>query len=92
MITGRSQWKRPKGDALEDAKKSKKVYCLHILVKHEGSRRPGSWRSDKITRSKEDARKVLHGERCSLSDFGGGLFFEQEPRPGVSLAEYGCAL
>jgi hypothetical protein len=29
--------------------------ALHILKKHEGSRRPSSWRTEAITQSKEEA-------------------------------------
>ncbi|KAH7676006.1 Pin1-type peptidyl-prolyl cis-trans isomerase, partial [Aphelenchoides avenae] len=61
VISGRSQWTRPKADALEDANKPKEVHCWHILVKHAGSRRPSSWRTEKITRSKEDAENILKG-------------------------------
>lgn len=39
----------------------KEVQCAHLLVKHAGSRRPASWRSDNITRSKEDALAILEG-------------------------------
>ncbi|KAI0561966.1 peptidyl prolyl cis trans isomerase [Gracilaria domingensis] len=35
------------------------VRCRHILVKHAGSRRPSSWKSEKITRSKEEALEML---------------------------------
>ena len=33
----------------------------HLLVKHRESRRPASWRSDNITRSKEEALEILQG-------------------------------
>ena len=32
-----------------------KVSCRHLLVKHNESRRPKSWKSENITRSKEEA-------------------------------------
>lgn len=38
--TGRAQWERPTHSAEEDTKLPDKVQCLHILVKHTGSRRP----------------------------------------------------
>ena len=38
-----------------------KVRCSHILVKHRDSRRPSSWRQEKITRSKEDALELIKG-------------------------------
>lgn len=67
VISGRSQWTRPKADALEDANKPKEVHCWHILVKHAGSRRPSSWRTEKITRSKEDAENILKGVSATYS-------------------------
>ena len=33
----------------------------HILVKHRESRRPSSWKEDKITRTKEEALEILEG-------------------------------
>jgi peptidyl-prolyl cis-trans isomerase NIMA-interacting 1 len=35
------------------------VRCRHLLVKHAGSRRPASWKSDNITRTKEEALSLL---------------------------------
>lgn len=35
------------------------IRCAHLLIKHEGSRRPSSWRESKITRTKEDAMRTL---------------------------------
>ena len=66
VFTQRSQWDRPTKDAGEVAKEPQKVHCFHILVKHEGSRNPKSWRSDKITRTKEDARATLEEYRDEL--------------------------
>ncbi|KAI0031048.1 hypothetical protein K488DRAFT_79309 [Vararia minispora EC-137] len=37
------------------------VRASHLLVKHNGSRRPSSWREAKITRSKEEAIEILKG-------------------------------
>ncbi|CAD5235300.1 unnamed protein product [Bursaphelenchus xylophilus] len=67
VYTGRSQWDRPTRPAEEDTKLPDKVQCLHILVKHAGSRRPSSWRSENITRSKEDAEKILRGYEKELN-------------------------
>ncbi|ETE68950.1 Peptidyl-prolyl cis-trans isomerase NIMA-interacting 1, partial [Ophiophagus hannah] len=39
-----------------------KVRCSHLLVKHNQSRRPSSWREDKITRSKEEALELINGK------------------------------
>lgn len=49
--TGETQWERPAA--------GKQVRCSHLLVKHAGSRRPASWKSPHITRSKEEALGIL---------------------------------
>ena len=62
MYTKESQWDRPDKPANAGNGKSdtpEEVQCSHILVKHEGSRRPSSWREDKITRSKADALALI---------------------------------
>ncbi|XP_010017017.1 PREDICTED: peptidyl-prolyl cis-trans isomerase NIMA-interacting 1, partial [Nestor notabilis] len=38
-----------------------KVRCSHLLVKHNQSRRPSSWRQDKITRTKDEALVLING-------------------------------
>lgn len=40
-----------------------RVRCCHLLVKHNRSRRPSSWKSPVITRSKEEAIEILKGFR-----------------------------
>ena len=37
------------------------VRASHILVKHRESRRPSSWKEEKITRTKEEALEILEG-------------------------------
>lgn len=78
--TKKSQWDKPIGPAplqVEDEESSEyrgwegddmpeKIQCRHILVKHVGSRRPSSWREEKITRSKEDAMDMIHEFRRQL--------------------------
>ncbi|KAE9416810.1 unnamed protein product [Angiostrongylus costaricensis] len=59
QATGRSQWERPTEPAFGKGSDLTQVRAAHLLVKHAGSRRPSSWRSDNITRSKEDARNIL---------------------------------
>ncbi|KAL6150246.1 peptidyl-prolyl cis-trans isomerase Pin1 [Exserohilum turcicum] len=36
-----------------------KIRCAHLLVKHRDSRRPASWREPNITRSVDEARKMI---------------------------------
>jgi NIMA-interacting peptidyl-prolyl cis-trans isomerase 1 len=43
------------------------VRASHLLVKHEGSRRPASWKSDKITRSKAEAIATLKEHRAAIA-------------------------
>lgn len=54
--TNESQWDKPGCGAQEG-----KVRASHLLVKHNESRRPSSWRQDKITRSKDEALGILKG-------------------------------
>lgn len=64
MYTKESQWDCPTSPAKPDGDSSKdagQVQCAHLLVKHKGSRRPSSWREEKITRTKEEARAILNG-------------------------------
>ena len=71
---GKTQWdkpteedtkkrKREDGDSSGNSKKSKaddeKVSVLHLLKKHNKSRRPSSWREKNITKSKEEAIEEL---------------------------------
>jgi len=58
---------RDSDDEDERVKKKKKsgeekqVSCRHLLVKHKDSRRPFSWKSEEITRSKEQAIEMAEG-------------------------------
>lgn len=51
--------KTPQKSIFFQGSELKSVQCLHLLVKHDGSRNPSSWRSDHITRSKDDAINIL---------------------------------
>jgi len=42
------------------------ILCSHLLLKHAGSRRPYSWLSDNITRTKEEARELLEEYRSQI--------------------------
>ena len=57
--TNESQWEKPGGSS--DGGGGGKVRASHLLVKHNESRRPSSWRQEEITRSKEDALEILQG-------------------------------
>ncbi|XP_062892177.1 peptidyl-prolyl cis-trans isomerase NIMA-interacting 1 isoform X1 [Mobula hypostoma] len=59
-ITNKSQWERPKASGNCSSVEPDKVRCSHLLVKHNQSRRPSSWRQEEITRSKEEALETLN--------------------------------
>ena len=75
--TKESVWDRPaglndeailqlKGAELLNASPPGKVRASHLLVKHKDSRRPGSWKTAVITRTKEDAVETLKGYQQTL--------------------------
>ncbi|GAA5908248.1 peptidylprolyl isomerase ESS1 [Sporobolomyces salmoneus] len=45
-----------------------RVRASHLLVKHQGSRRPSSWKDANITRTKEEAIEILKGHMKTLKD------------------------
>lgn len=53
--TNESRWDRPSEG------ESDQVRASHLLVKHTESRRPSSWKQDKITRSKDEALEIIKG-------------------------------
>ncbi|KAI2668956.1 peptidyl-prolyl cis-trans isomerase NIMA-interacting 1 [Labeo rohita] len=59
-ITNASQWERPSGSGADGVGEVEKVRCSHLLVKHNQSRRPSSWREENITRTKEEALQLIH--------------------------------
>ncbi|NWX55653.1 PIN1 isomerase, partial [Promerops cafer] len=62
-LTNASQWERPSGGSRAEPGR---VRCSHLLVKHNQSRRPSSWRQERITRSKEEALELING-KCGRS-------------------------
>ncbi|KAI5119726.1 hypothetical protein M0805_001439 [Coniferiporia weirii] len=70
--TNASSWTTPPGLTAEEIKglpgaellserceEPAQVRASHLLVKHNGSRRPSSWKEANITRSKEEAIELL---------------------------------
>ncbi|KAL6705167.1 peptidyl-prolyl cis-trans isomerase Pin1 [Coniothyrium glycines] len=49
-----------------------KIRCAHLLVKHRDSRRPASWREPKITRSQEDAERLIDGYHKQIKAYENG--------------------
>jgi NIMA-interacting peptidyl-prolyl cis-trans isomerase 1 len=67
LFTKESQWDRPtKAAEPVSASGPTHVAASHLLVKHRDSRRPSSWRQDKITRTKEEALELLEGYRTLI--------------------------
>lgn len=65
--TNESRWDRPD----ETRGESEKVRASHLLVKHTESRRPSSWKQDKITRSQDEALEIIKGiiKRITIFEF-----------------------
>lgn len=66
IYTKESQWERPTKPAEPSSPGSgqgDQVRCSHLLVKHQESRRPSSWREEKITRTKEEALELIKNYR-----------------------------
>ncbi|KAJ3908307.1 rotamase-domain-containing protein [Lentinula edodes] len=77
--TKESTWDLPAGMTEEEAKQlpgadllsrpkvpAGQVRASHLLVKHNGSRRPSSWKEANITRSKDEAIDVLTGYQSEI--------------------------
>ena len=82
---GKEEDKKDEKDekAKEDEEKGEEpepeqVTCSHILVKHRESRRPSSWREERITRSKEHALRRI--EKLRQWVLTGKATFEQVAR------------
>ncbi|CAF0953167.1 unnamed protein product [Brachionus calyciflorus] len=60
--TKQSQWDFP----TSPANVGQQVRCSHLLVKHRDSRRPSSWREEKITRSSDEALEILKNYRAKI--------------------------
>ncbi|KAK3681615.1 hypothetical protein B0T22DRAFT_485096 [Podospora appendiculata] len=49
------------GSLVTEAGQPGKIRAAHLLVKHSESRRPSSWRENEITRSKDEALRIIKG-------------------------------
>lgn len=69
VYTKYSQWDKPDKPAEGGSSSGgpEQVQCSHLLVKHQDSRRPSSWREAKITRTKEDALALINGYREQIT-------------------------
>lgn len=59
QVAGQKEEPKPK-------KKMETVQASHLLVKHNKSRNPSSWREASITRTKDEARTILEGYRQQI--------------------------
>jgi peptidyl-prolyl cis-trans isomerase NIMA-interacting 1 len=79
-VTQKPQWERPSAAATaandggdnggaQQQKRNRvtKATASHLLVKHSGSRRPSSWKEKTITRSKDDAIRLLRGYQDEIN-------------------------
>ena len=65
-FTGETTWDVPTEPAVDNRSKLEQVQALHILKKHNGSRRPSSWRCTQITQSKEESIQQINRIRTQL--------------------------
>ncbi|XP_036849861.1 peptidyl-prolyl cis-trans isomerase NIMA-interacting 1 isoform X1 [Manis javanica] len=98
-ITNASQWERPSGNSSSGSKNGQgeppRVRCSHLLVKHSQSRRPSSWRQEKITRTKEEALELINGwcvhapwPGCQVSGIPAAA--PMAPAPGGACTGWAC--
>lgn len=68
IYTKQSQWDKPDKPAENPSASGgpAQVQCSHLLVKHRDSRRPSSWREENITRTEDEALKLVTGKTKSL--------------------------
>lgn len=75
-VTGESVWERPTAPAKKPGGGgSGKVQASHILVKHRDSRNPSSWKEPVVTRTKEEALRMIQDYRRRI--VAGEVTFEQ---------------
>eukprot|EP01104_Vermistella_antarctica_P010582 TRINITY_DN2833_c0_g1_i2.p1 TRINITY_DN2833_c0_g1~~TRINITY_DN2833_c0_g1_i2.p1 ORF type:complete len:185 (-),score=43.87 TRINITY_DN2833_c0_g1_i2:127-615(-) len=84
--TKESTWDLPTEPAARDVD-GDQVRAMHILVKHEESRRPASWKSPTITRSKQEAIEILQGYIAQLQ----GVDNLQEAFSKIASTESDCS-
>lgn len=83
QVTQETQWEFPTKPATASSgdnsrSRGTKVRASHLLVKHNKSRRPSSWREENITRSEDEARRLIDQYRQEIvnSDDLQGKFVE----------------
>ncbi|KAI9455735.1 rotamase-domain-containing protein [Boletus coccyginus] len=75
--TSASTWDPPPGLTKDELRKLPGAHYLeqpaqirasHLLIKHEESRRPSSWKESTITRSKDEAIATLRKHQAEITD------------------------
>lgn len=88
--TGVTQWDPPTAAA---APSSSKVHVYHLLVKHANSRRPSSWRQERITCTESEALEEIRAIRSQIFSSPAGVFeafkFRAAERSDCSSAKKG---
>lgn len=99
LHTKASQWEPPvavkpgeveiKVATIYPSWKPLQVQASHLLVKHRESRRPSSWKTENITRSKEEALEILKG--AEKSEKRNTIFFFKGHREQIASGKVGFA-
>jgi len=95
-FTLESQWHFPTKAAQPVSPSGpKSVAASHLLVKHRDSRRPSSWREERVTRSQEEALELLRGYRqkivngeCSFAELAQKYSDCSSAKRGGDLGEF----
>ncbi|XP_065067887.1 peptidyl-prolyl cis-trans isomerase NIMA-interacting 1-like [Rhopilema esculentum] len=82
-VTQESQWELPTEAAVSENEPAK-VRASHLLVKHNESRRPSSWKSETIIRTKEEALGIIEGYKLRIK--AGEISLEE-----LALTESDCS-
>ena len=73
--TGVTQWDPPTDPATSNSHPNgSKVHAYHILVKHANSRRPSSWRQERITCTENEALEEIRAIRSQIFSSEIGVF------------------
>ena len=76
-ITGVTQWDPPinsTDSTGSTGSNGSKVHVYHLLAKHSGSRRPSSWRQERITCTENEALEEIRAIRTEIFSSEIGVF------------------
>jgi NIMA-interacting peptidyl-prolyl cis-trans isomerase 1 len=89
-FSGETTWDKPTSPAIDTGSSVSEVQVLHILKKHNKSRRPSSWRVTEITQSKEEAILQIHDIRKILQKSSSAMELEKKFRE-IASTESDCS-